>query len=105
MKCPQCQHEQSTTMKFCGECGASLRGATPGAGSNAALQAELESLRRSLTEALEQQTAARRSRAPGSGSRCAGSSWNCTGADLAGERGRSRFHFHLPTPGAPWRMS
>src|SRR5215831_14264683 len=57
MKCPRCQQEQSTAMKFCGECGTSLREATPVAWSDATRQAEVESLRRSLTEALEQQTA------------------------------------------------
>ena len=57
MKCPRCQHENLLIMKFCGECGASLRGATPGAGSATALQVEVEILRHSLSEALEQQTA------------------------------------------------
>src|SRR5215831_7195490 len=57
MKCPRCQHENLLTMKFCGECGASLRRAPPGAGSATALQVEVEILRLSLSEALEQQTA------------------------------------------------
>src|SRR5215831_15245122 len=56
MKCPRCQHENLLTMKFCGECGASLRRAPPGAGSATALQVEVEILRLSLSEALEQQT-------------------------------------------------
>src|SRR5215467_4147038 len=57
MKCPRCQHENLLTMKFCSECGASLRRAPPGAGSATALQVEVEILRHSLSEALEQQTA------------------------------------------------
>src|SRR5262245_61095999 len=57
MTCPQCQQENLPAMKFCGECGTPLEriGSTPR--SHEDLNAEVESLRRSLSEALEQQTA------------------------------------------------
>src|SRR5215510_11088260 len=57
MTCPRCQQENSPTMKFCGECGTPLERIDPTPRSYADLNAEVESLRRSLSEALEQQTA------------------------------------------------
>jgi len=53
MQCPQCQHQNPTGQKFCGECGTLLSRPTT-SGSPRASYAELE---RALTEALEQQTA------------------------------------------------
>ena len=57
MPCPRCQHENAPTMKFCGECGNPCNGVSPTAQSYADLRSEVESLRRALTESLEQQTA------------------------------------------------
>ena len=57
MTCPWCQHENLPTMEFCGECGAPLERIDRTPRSYADLNAEVESLRRSLSEALEQQTA------------------------------------------------
>ena len=57
MKCPRCQRENPPEAKFCLECAASINGATPAPSSSAQTKAEIESLRRSLSEALEQQTA------------------------------------------------
>jgi signal transduction histidine kinase/putative methionine-R-sulfoxide reductase with GAF domain len=56
MQCPRCQHENPPGQKFCGECGTPAIGATS-ARPYADLNNEIEGLRRSLTEALEQQTA------------------------------------------------
>jgi two-component system, NtrC family, sensor kinase len=53
MQCPQCQHENPTSMKFCGECGTPLSRSNT-SGSPGASYADLE---RALTEALDQQTA------------------------------------------------
>ena len=53
MQCPRCQHENPTGQKFCGACGASL--ASPNhSGPPPVSYADLE---RTLSEALEQQTA------------------------------------------------
>jgi hypothetical protein len=57
MKCPRCQQENPPQAKFCLECGAPINRATPAPGSSAEAKAEIEGLRRSLSEALEQQTA------------------------------------------------
>src|SRR5262245_8377441 len=57
MKCPRCQHENRPTAKFCEDCANPLNGARPPTGSNAHLTTEVETLRRSLTESLAQQTA------------------------------------------------
>jgi Double zinc ribbon/GAF domain len=57
MKCPRCQQDNPSDAKFCLECGASVDEAPPQLRSSAELKAEIESLRRSLVEALEQQTA------------------------------------------------
>jgi two-component system NtrC family sensor kinase len=57
MKCPGCQHENRPTARFCEDCGNPLNGASPTTGSYAQLKTEVESLRRVLTESLEQQTA------------------------------------------------
>ncbi len=53
MQCPRCQRENPTGQKFCGACGTSL--ASPNhSGPPRASYADLE---RTLSEALEQQTA------------------------------------------------
>ena len=57
MQCPRCQHENPTRMKFCGECGASVNEAESAPGSDADLKGDVESLRRALAEAREQQLA------------------------------------------------
>ena len=56
MKCPRCEQENPPQAKFCLECGTPLAGA-PQAKPYADLEAENASLRRSVTTALEQQTA------------------------------------------------
>src|SRR5262245_1940903 len=53
MTCPRCQQENLSTMKFCGECGTPLQRAQ-GSAQPASSYADLK---RSLTEALDQQTA------------------------------------------------
>ena len=53
MTCPRCQHENRTEAKFCEECGAPL-GRSEGSAQATPSHADLQ---RSLTEALEQQTA------------------------------------------------
>ena len=57
MPCPRCQHENRPQAKFCEECGTPLTDASSTARSYADPKSEVESLRRALTEALEQQTA------------------------------------------------
>jgi GAF domain-containing protein len=57
MKCPRCQQQNSTEASFCLNCGTPLKGASPTAGSYADLKAEIESLRRALSEAFERETA------------------------------------------------
>jgi two-component system, NtrC family, sensor kinase len=57
MKCPRCQHENRPTAKFCENCTTPLSEAGPPTGSYAHLKNEVETLRRALSEALEQQTA------------------------------------------------
>ena len=59
MPCPRCQHENRPQAKFCEECASPLNVASSTARSYADLKSEVESLRRALTEALEQQTATR----------------------------------------------
>jgi two-component system, NtrC family, sensor kinase len=56
MECPRCQQDNPTEQKFFGQCGTRLAGAA-GASPYGDLKDENEGLRRSLTEALEQQTA------------------------------------------------
>src|SRR5436853_4012341 len=56
MQCPRCQHKNPPRQKFCGECGTRVAGVAP-ARPDTDLKDEIEGLRRSLTEALEQQTA------------------------------------------------
>ncbi len=56
MQCPSCQQDNPSDAKFCLECGTPVAGAAP-ARPYADLKDENEGLRRSLTEALEQQTA------------------------------------------------
>src|SRR5215510_5120008 len=53
MTCPRCQQENLPTMKFCGECGTPLQ--RPQGGAQPA--PSYADVQRSLTEALEQQTA------------------------------------------------
>ena len=57
MRCPRCQHENRPQAKFCEECASPVKGGQPYPQSYADLKTEVESLRRALTEALEQQTA------------------------------------------------
>ncbi len=57
MPCPRCQHENPSGQKFCGACGTPLTDASSTARSYADPKSEVESLRRALTESLEQQTA------------------------------------------------
>src|SRR4029453_435830 len=57
MQCPRCQHDNPVGEKFCGEGGTPVTEAGSVARSYADLKDENESLRRSLSGALEQQTA------------------------------------------------
>ena len=58
MHCPGCQHENRSPAKFCAECAGPLNGASTVTRPHADdPKAEVESLRRALTESLEQQTA------------------------------------------------
>ena len=57
MRCPRCQHENRPQAKFCEECASPFNGVSPTVRSYADPMGEVESLRRALTEALEQQTA------------------------------------------------
>ena len=57
MQCPRCQQDNPSHAKFCLECGASVIGAAPIAARYADQKAEIETLRRSLTEADEQHAA------------------------------------------------
>src|SRR5262245_48956683 len=55
MKCPRCEQDNPSHAKFCLECGAPLYVAA--GGFYAELHAEIKALRRSLSEATEQQSA------------------------------------------------
>src|SRR5215468_2286232 len=57
MQCPRCQHENRPTARFCEHCANPFSGPDLTTGSHAHPNTEVESLRRSLGEALEQQTA------------------------------------------------
>jgi two-component system, NtrC family, sensor kinase len=57
MQCPRCQQENPAHAKFCLECGTPVTGAAPIAKSYAELKGEIDGLRRSLTEALDQRSA------------------------------------------------
>ncbi len=57
MRCPRCQRENRPQAKFCEECASPLTAASSIPQSDADLNSEVESLRRALTESLEQQTA------------------------------------------------
>ena len=54
MHCSRCQHQNAPTMKFCGECGSPLGSTAP---SYPDLKAEVEGLRRALSEGLEREAA------------------------------------------------
>src|SRR5215470_6448306 len=60
MQCPRCQHENRPTASFCEHCANPFSGPDLTTGSHAHLNTEVERLRRSLGEALEQQTATAR---------------------------------------------
>ena|SRR2546427_5312871 len=57
MKCPRCQQGHQSSVKFCPECGTPVIKAVPIAKSYAELKDEVDRVKRSLSEALEQQTA------------------------------------------------
>jgi GAF domain-containing protein len=57
MQCPACQQDNPAHAKFCPECGAPVTGVASIVRPHAGLQDENEALRRSLTQALEQQAA------------------------------------------------
>jgi hypothetical protein len=57
MKCPRCQQDNPSHAMFCLACGAPVNEAPSQAHRYAELKDEIESLRRSLSVALEQQTA------------------------------------------------
>jgi signal transduction histidine kinase len=57
MKCPRCQQDNPPQAKFCLECGVPVEEATSSSRSHSELKAEVEGLRRSLRESLDQQTA------------------------------------------------
>jgi hypothetical protein len=57
MRCPRCQHENRPQARLCEECASPLNAASPTSQSDADPMGEVESLKRALTEALEQQTA------------------------------------------------
>jgi GAF domain-containing protein len=57
MQCPRCQQDNPSHALFCLKCGTPLSDATGTEGSYAELRAEVETLRRSLGESLEQQQA------------------------------------------------
>jgi signal transduction histidine kinase len=57
MHCLRCQQDNPVGLTFCGRCGTPLNEAERTLGSYADLKDEVQSLRRALTDALEQQTA------------------------------------------------
>ena len=57
MHCPRCQHENRPQARFCEECASPFKEASPTTQSYADLKTEVESLRRALTESVEQQPA------------------------------------------------
>ena len=57
MRCPQCQHENRPQAKLCEECASPFNGVSSTVPSYPDPMGEVESLRRALTESLEQQTA------------------------------------------------
>ncbi len=57
MQCPRCQHDNRPQAKLCEECAGPITGSSPTARSDADPTSEVESLRRALTEAVEQQKA------------------------------------------------
>jgi signal transduction histidine kinase len=57
MQCPRCQHENRLQAKFCEECAAPFAGASLSIESRRDLPTEIESLRRALTAARQQQLA------------------------------------------------
>jgi hypothetical protein len=57
MHCLRCQQDNPVGLTFCGRCGTPLNEAERTLGSYADLKDEVQSLRRALSDALEQQTA------------------------------------------------
>src|SRR5262245_54094017 len=57
MNCSRCRQDHPARSKFCLECGAPMDGRTPFDGSYADLKSEIDGLRQSLDEAVEQQAA------------------------------------------------
>jgi hypothetical protein len=57
MKCSRCQQENPPQAKFCLEYGAAVDAPRPPLRSSAETGAEIEALRRSLSEALKEQAA------------------------------------------------
>src|SRR5262250_240696 len=57
MKCPRCQQTNPSRAEFCLKCGTPVDGRTHTPKSYAELKGEIEKLRHSLSESLEQQTA------------------------------------------------
>src|SRR5262249_21068032 len=57
MPCPRCHQDNPPQTRFCPECGTPLSGTVATRRSYAEQEAEIEGLKRSLSEALEQQTA------------------------------------------------
>jgi signal transduction histidine kinase len=57
MKCLRCHQDNPSQAKFCLECGTPVQGTAAGAQPSAEVTDEVEHLRRSLGEALDQQTA------------------------------------------------
>ena len=56
MECPRCQHQNRPRAKFCAECAGPPEGASAVTRSHADdLKAQLDTLKPSLTKALEQQ--------------------------------------------------
>ena len=57
MNCSRCQQENPARAKFCLACGSPVEGRTPYDGSYTDLKSEIDGLRHSLDEAVEQQAA------------------------------------------------
>jgi hypothetical protein len=104
MKCSRCQQENPSHAKFGLECAAPVNGVTPGSRSSAEMKDDIEGLRRSLSEALEQQVA--------TAEILRVISWPWRGIHRAARRphlgqesGGFGLDVHVYDSGAPWRMS